>query len=118
MLFRSDEQIKPNFIPKESPIDYIANHDTAQDIIRNNMKTQNNMDYAEKIYQEFQMPILVAILFFLYQLPAVKKYIHKIIPSLFNKDGNPNFYGYIFNSIFFAMMYYFTINVMKRAIDM
>ena len=111
----NDEQIKPNFIPKESSIDYIANHDTAQDIIRNNMRNQNNMDYAEKLYQEFQLPIIVAILFFMYQLPSVKKHIHKIIPGLFNKDGNPNFYGYIFNSIFFAMLYYFIVNLMHRA---
>jgi len=43
------------------------------------MRNQNNMDYAEKLYQEFQLPIIVAILFFMYQLPSVKKHIHKKI---------------------------------------
>ena len=113
-----DEQIKPNYVPQESPIDYIANHDTTQDIIRNNKGQQDTMDSLERLYQEFQMPILIAIMYFIYQLPAVRVYLHKVIPTLFNKDGNPNLYGYVFNSIFFAMMYYFILKLIKQFTEM
>jgi len=113
-----DEQIKPNFIPQDSPIDYIANHDTTQDIIRNNKNEQDTVDSLEKLYQEFQMPLLISIMYFMYQLPAVRVYLHKIIPNLFSKDGNPNLYGYIFNSIFFGMIYYFILKLMKHFTEM
>lgn len=113
-----DNQIKPNYIPEESSIDYIANHDTTQDIIRNNKNEQDTMDSLEKLYQEFQMPLLISIMYFMYQLPAVRIYLHKIIPNLFGKDGNPNLYGYIFNSIFFGMMYYFILKLIKHFTEM
>lgn len=110
-----DEQIKPNFIPNEQQnIDYISNHDTAQDIIRNNMNEQRNIDSLERLYEEFQIPILLSVMYFIYQLPAVRIYLHKIIPSLFNKDGNPNLYGYVFNSILFGLMYYLMLKVIKH----
>ena len=113
-----DEQIKPNYVPQESSIDYIANHDTTQDIIRNNRNEQDTMDSLERLYQEFQMPILIAIMYFMYQLPAVRTYLHKVIPKLFNKDGNPNLYGYVFNSVFFGMIYYFILKLIKHFTEM
>jgi hypothetical protein len=113
-----DEQIKPNFIPQDSQTDYIANHDTTQDIIRNNRNEQDTMDSLERLYQEFQIPVLIAIMYFIYQLPAVRVYLHKIIPSLFSKDGNPNLYGYIFNSIFFGLIYYFMLKLLRHFTEM
>jgi len=109
-----DEQIKANYIPQGPQIDYISNHDTSQDIIRNNRSEQDTMDSLERMYQEFQIPILISIMYFMYQLPSVRLYLHKIIPSLFNKDGNPNLYGYAFNSIFFGLMYYFMLKLIKH----
>ncbi|GAF90757.1 unnamed protein product, partial [marine sediment metagenome] len=36
----------------------------------------------------------------------VRSKLTTLIPALFNKDGNPNLSGYIFNSIFFSLLYY------------
>lgn len=113
-----DQEIKPNFVPQQSNIDYIANHETAQDMIRNNRNEQNNIDTLDGLYQEFQIPILISILYFMYQLPAVRVYLHRVIPSLFNSDGNPNLYGYVFNSVFFGVMYYFMIRLIKQFTEM
>ena len=67
----------------------------------------------ESFYSEFQLPILVAVLYFLFQLPVIQKYIYKIIPGLFNADGNPNLFGYVFNSITFGLVYLFLLKMMK-----
>ena len=64
------------------------------------------MNTLESIYEELQTPILIAALFFLFQLPFIRKKIHKLIPSFFNSDGNYNLSGNLFNCIIFAGSYY------------
>jgi hypothetical protein len=109
-----DEQIQPNYIPPPEQADnYINDDETTQNIIDENKKNEENMNGIERLYQEFQLPILVAILYFMFQLPAVQKYIYKVIPSLFKSDGNPNIYGYIFNSIAFGSLYLTILKSMK-----
>ena len=74
-----DEQTQPNYVPPPPSEDYINTDETTQDIIDNNKRTEDTMNNFEHIYQEFQIPILVAILYFMFQLPAIQKYIYKLI---------------------------------------
>ena len=101
-----DENIKANFIPHQNENDYIKNYETEQDYFRNNMVNQNRKDSLEYIFEELQIPIIIGLLFFLMQLPIVKSYFMKLLPSLFSSDGNPNLSGYVVNSILFAMIFY------------
>jgi len=102
----ADEQIKPNFVPQKEQTDYIQNTDTEQDILARRMRSQNSRDSLEILYDEFQIPIIIALLYFIYQLPVVRSKLLSILPSLFNKDGNPNLTGYVINSTFFGISYY------------
>lgn len=102
---QQDEQIKPNFIPEKGN-DYIGDILNKEKILKENEKKQNQFDNIDYIYQQIQIPILVTLLYFIFQLPVVRKQILVFLPSLFNKDGNPNFYGYIFNSIIFGFTYF------------
>jgi hypothetical protein len=70
------------------------------------MKNRDSRDSLEILYDEFQVPIIIGLLYFIFQLPVVRSKLTTLIPALFNKDGNPNLSGYIFNSIFFAVLYY------------
>ena len=70
------------------------------------MKGQNSRDSLEILYDEFQIPIIICLMYFIFQLPIVKSKVLSILPSLFNKDGNPNLSGYVFNSMFFGIAYY------------
>ena len=108
-----DEQIQANYIPPPPSEDYINEDETTQNIIDNNKRSEENMNSFERLYEEFQIPILVAILYFMFQLPAIQKYIYKIIPSLFKSDGNPNIYGYLFNSIAFGGLFMMILKSMK-----
>ena len=99
-----DKEIKPNFIPKQDE-DYIGNILDRERIIHENQKKQNQSDNMDYIYQQLQIPLLVGIIYFMYQLPIVRKNMLVFLPNLFNKDGNPKLSGYIFNSIVFALLY-------------
>jgi hypothetical protein len=109
-----DQQIKPNYIPQQqqqvdgrgSATDYISNYKTREDIVRENAQKQHSTDSLDALYNEFQIPLLLGVLYFLFQLPVVRKSMFKYIPLLFQKDGNLNLGGYISNSILFGLAYY------------
>jgi len=103
----NDVQSQPNYIPPpQFQEDYIKNSITPQNLVDANIKQIKNSAYYEKLYGELQLPIIIALLFFLFQLPIVKQYNKKLLPFLFKSDGNPNLYGYIANSVLFASMIY------------
>ena len=101
-----DQIIKPNYVPNNNEnSDYIGNIIDRERDIQENQKKQNHSDNIDYIYQQLQVPILVGIIYFLFQLPIVRKHMLAFLPNLFNKDGNPNLSGYIFNSVIFALLY-------------
>ena len=108
-----DQQIKPNYITQVNNNDYINDETNANDILKENMRRQNRDSNLDVMYEELQIPILLAILFFMFQLPVFRTYLFKFLPSLFNKDGNPNLSGYVVNSILFALLYYIIKNMLR-----
>jgi Fe2+ transport system protein B len=102
-----DQQIKPNFIPDNiNHQDYILNHQTSEDIVKANAKRKEKVDSLDVLYNELQIPILIGVLYFLFQLPVVRKNMFKYLPMLFTNDGNTNLSGYITNSILFAGLFF------------
>ena len=110
----NDNQIKPNFIPESQNTDYITNSYTPEDLISQNNKKQNSLDSLDAFYNEFQLPLLVSVLYFLFQLPIFRKTLKKTLPSLFGNDANPNFYGYLFNSVLFASLFYILVKLVNQ----
>ena len=47
---------------------------------------------------------MIGVLYFVFQMPIVRKKMFKLLPMLFNKDGNPTLSGYIVNSVSFAIL--------------
>jgi len=110
----SDEQVQPNYVPQKEQNDYIQDTDTENEILARRMKSQNSRDSMEILYDEFQIPILIGILYFIFQLPVVRSKMLVLIPSLFNNDGNPNLTGYVLNSLFFGILYYVISKLMAH----
>jgi hypothetical protein len=110
----NDTQIKPNFIPEPQNTDYITNSQTPEELISQNNKKQNSLDSLDVFYNEFQLPLLVSVLYFLFQLPIFRKTLKKTLPSLFGNDANPNFYGYLFNSALFASLFYILVKLVNQ----
>jgi hypothetical protein len=102
----SDEQTMPNYVPK-APHDYIReHHENTQSFLQHNERLTNRGESIDVVYETLQVPILLAILYFTFQLPVMRKYLLMYLPSIFNKDGNHNLSGLLFISILFSCTYY------------
>ena len=102
----SDEQTMPNYLPK-APHDYIReHHENTESFLQHNERLTNRGESIDVVYETLQVPILLAILYFTFQLPVMRKYLLMYLPSIFNKDGNHNLTGLIFISILFSCTYY------------
>jgi hypothetical protein len=101
-----DPQVQLNYIPPVNNADYISDYEKNEDIINNYAKGEKRGDSLDELYNELQVPILLAVLYFLFQLPVFKKNLYRFFPALFATDGNINLYGYIFTCILFGLIYY------------
>ena len=111
----NDNQTQPNYIPPpQVPENYIKNYETPQQVIEQNNKQMNMTNLYDTLFYEMQLPIVIALLYFLFQLPAVKKHSKNMFPYLFKDDGNPNLYGFIFNSVMFSSMVYVLLKVLTK----
>lgn len=102
-----DPQIQPNYIPPPvNKSDYIKEYESNEDIINNYNKSHKNSNSLDETYNEIQIPLLLAVLYFLFQLPIFKKSLFYYLPMIFSKDGNYNINGFIFTSCLFGLLFY------------
>lgn len=87
----NDAHIQPNFIPQPNPAqmqeDYIQKmqqmNQSTDEIIEEHNKKANFSNSLDNLYDEIQTPLLLAILFFIFQLPIFKKYLFLYVPFVF-----------------------------------
>jgi len=108
-----DVQIQPNFVPPSQQGDYIGQGQTNEEIIRRNASKTQQSDSLDKMYDNLQTPLLLAVIYFIFQLPIVHKNMLNILPGLFKKDGHPNLSGYVLTSVAFASMYVSLTQIME-----
>lgn len=110
----NDEQIQPNYIPQPSKgeRDYINDMNT--DNIDDYYRAERNQNSLDSLYDELQAPLLLAVLYFLFQLPFFKKTVFKYLPFFCNTDGNYNFNGLIFTCALFGFIYYSLSKTVKN----
>ena len=108
--YTQDEQVQPNYIPKPlSTKDYI---DEYQEVTNKKLREYENKKRNEKIndtwFDEFRIPIIIGILFFIFHMPIINTIVFKRFSflSIYNDDGNFNLYGLIFKSICFGISFY------------
>ena len=101
-----DPEIQQNYVPPADNQDYIDIEENDDTILDEYNKKVASADSVDDLYNEFQTPFLLGILFFLFQLPFFKKYMFQYLPALFLSDGNYNLYGFVTISVLFAFAYY------------
>ena len=106
-----DAQVQPTYVPQpQRHVDYIQDHETSstlERVMNQNTRGANRADTLETFYEEIQSPLMLAILFFAFQLPSVKRYMFRYLPSaLFSADGNANLTGLIVTSAMFGFAFY------------
>ena len=102
----NDPSSNTNYIPKEQKYD-LGSEDEEDHITFKHEQEQKQERSLEYYYELLQIPFLIAILFFLFQLPIVKQLILTNMPFLSKTDGNMNLNGMLFCSILFGAIYFF-----------
>ena len=110
-MYTQDAAIQPNYIPPPPKLtsDYIRDYaDEVDDEVRNHKQKKHKERMMDIFLTEFQIPIFVAILFFIFQMPAVNTLLYKRFSflSIYGADGNFNFYGLFLKSVAFGSAYY------------
>lgn len=108
--YQNDEEIQANYIPKPKVTkDYLKDYEeTSEKRIRQHEEKKYRENKLDSVLSDIQTPILIAFLFFFFQLPIMNTFIFKrfSIMKLYNEDGNFNFSGLVFKSIFFGSVFY------------
>lgn len=109
-MFQNDPSIQANYIPPPNTShDYLReyeqlsnNHFTRKEIEKSRENT------VDDLFTELQLPIFIATLFFIFQLPLMNKFLTKYLSflSLYYSDGNINLYGMIIKSMLFGSVFY------------
>jgi hypothetical protein len=117
-----DAQVQPTYVPQpQRHVDYIQDHETSstlERVMHQNTRGANRADTLETFYEEIQSPLMLAILYFAFQLPAVKRYMFRYLPTaLFSADGNANLTGLIATSAMFGLGFYALQKGMNRLLE-
>lgn len=115
---QQDPYQHPNYIPESEMDDYIENDDTLYNMMNNGRADEAEQDKLDALYEELQIPIMVMVLYFLFQMPFVKKHLQRLLPSLFTKDEHPTFGGYLLKTVLFGGTFYGIIKATKYLSEM
>ena len=117
--YTHDDQSRPNYVPEKSVHfadghDYIKEHASMESIVRANARQSNQIDTIEAIYYDLQMPILIGVLYFIFQMPIFRAQLLHFLPSLFAEDGNLKIMGLTATSVMFAGTFFVITLVFKK----
>jgi hypothetical protein len=123
--YTHDDQSRPNYVPQSDGAggyggggggggDYIKEHTSMESIVRANSRQSNQIDTIEAIYYDLQMPILIGVLYFIFQMPVFRAQLLHFLPSLFGDDGNFKIMGLTATSAMFAGTFFVITLVFKK----
>ena len=108
-----DPGVQASYIPpppSHQQSDYIMK----ENITDHYSREENVNSHLDAMYDEFQTPLLMSIIYFMFQLPIFKTTLCRYIPFLCKPDGNYNLNGYLFTSTLFAGLYYFLMKTISQ----
>ena len=98
----NDQSMQPSYVPQEDNNDYIKQYDDFATLAQQQQDIIDKDARVESLYEIIQLPLLVGVLFFLFQLPFVRKQLFLRVPSLFLKDGQPKISGFLAMTLLFV----------------
>jgi hypothetical protein len=116
-----DEEITGNYIPKvKFKDDFVRDYEeiTTEKILQRERNKQHEST-VDRILSDLQVPLLITMLFFLFQLPTVNTLFFKRFAflSIYNSDGNINFFGIALKSIIFGSIFYLLQKTVNALVD-
>jgi hypothetical protein len=119
--YQQDEEIQPNYMPRvKFADDYVKDYESVTDAkIKHHERGKARSSIIDRICTDLQMPVFVALLFFIFQMPLVNTMFFRRFSflSIYNSDGNVNFYGIALKSILFGGAFYSLGNTIEYLTD-
>jgi hypothetical protein len=108
--YQQDEEIQPNYVPRAKlTSDYIREYEAAsEEALRTHEREVRHEKAAGNLFSDLQVPILIAVLYFIFQMPIVTTLLYKYFSflTIHNADGNMNFTGLLLKSALFGALFY------------
>lgn len=113
--YTNDEQIQANYIPPIPPEKVNTTNEFMRKYeeekykeIQTHQEKKHKKSKKKEIIEQSQIPIFVAVLFFLFNMPLVNSMIFKRLAflNIYDSDGHFNTYGLFLKSASFGLMYY------------
>lgn len=113
-----DESAKPNYIPPAKlKEDYVLDQEERIRETKTSEEIRKTINHKFDLIAELQMPIVVAVLFLIFQVDTINILISRYLKfaGFFGEDGNINVLGMLFKSAVFGGCYYGVVNAAKIA---
>jgi len=107
-----DETVLPNYVPpppKKLTRDFVRDEeDLTEERIVASQQKKKSASTREEWIREAQIPLLLAVLFYVFQLPFAQDLFQRLLPYLpfLFSEGVPNVYGLIAKALLFGAAYY------------
>lgn len=109
-VYQQDEQIQPNYIPKQKlNNDFIKEYEIkSKEHFEDYNKQKHRESLVDIVFTELQLPIFIATLYFIFNMPIVNSFFYKNLSflSIYYTDGNINFNGILLKSLLFGLVFY------------
>jgi hypothetical protein len=117
-IFTVDEAVQPNYIPRPKRQEYIE-EDNDDEILRVHRKKEKRVRFVDDLFVDIQKPVILALLFLLFQLPFMNAFLNKYLffLKLSGEDGNMTIWGMLFKSGLFGTLVYgldYLMNVLSE----
>jgi hypothetical protein len=131
-LYSVDQAAQANHVPQQQPQpqapaqpqpqpgqppaaaqggDYIGNYVSPQQVAAAGTKAQQNESIVDNLFEEFKFPLIICVLYYIFQMPVLRVNLLKLFPDFLKADGNLNTYGVALHSLFFGVFYYLFVKV-------
>lgn len=100
-----DHQVQQNNVVNDSS-DYLKHMPNLDNTLENRVRVKNIKDNKKYILEEIQIPLLVSLLFVIFQMPVSKQFFKTNFKFLYNNENNYTLKGNIFMSVIFGAAYY------------
>lgn len=108
--FTQDEEIQANYIPKpRKKDDFVRDYENLTETkLEQHEQGKHRERLVDRIFTEIQLPLLISILYFVFQMPIVNKMVFKPLSflTIYGADGNFNFQGLILRSMLFGLCFH------------
>ena len=116
-VVNSDPNIKSDWIEDKAKVaDYITTEETQNQVLEAHKSNVEKENQIQNLFSHIQIPIMVALLYCIFQTPIIKNNMTEYLGFLYKKNGHLKNIGYIVTSSLFGFLYFIMIKG-KELID-